>query len=77
MKVFGFLYTTTDRVLETIFFYSIRHFFAINWSPPEFRIGLRPFCVVESWEVIGETCGADDDDAGDVVGDDDDVGEFW
>ena len=33
--------------------------------------------MVESWEVIGETCGADDDDAGDVVGDDDDVGEFW
>ena len=31
--------------------------------------------------MIGETCGADDDDDGDVVGDGDDVGddddEFW
>ena len=33
--------------------------------------------MVESWEVIGETCGADDDDDDDVVGDDDDDGEFW
>ena len=67
-----------SRFGNHFFFTQFVTFFAFNWSPPEFRIGLRPFCVVESWEVIGETCGADDDDdVGDVVGDDDDDDEFW